>query len=107
MTQGATHFEEARVKALILAYVLAFTMSATGGEAGRLVNKDNRPYDYVIHWENLEPATKGSVKAREEAPLPLGTGILELVGMRDNIFLTRNDTVVIRDGVMNIDKPAK
>ena len=92
------------MKAAAFAYFFAMAVAmAGGGHAGKLINLDDSAYDYVIHWQDLRPATRGTLGPKEEVGFRDGRGILQLLGANDNIYVKASETIYIRNGVMNKD----
>lgn len=96
------------MKSGAVAVALAILLTAPAVlQAGRLVNRDSRDYEYIIHWEDLSPASHGNIGPKEEAVFHDGKGILELLGTPDNIYIRGQEVVTIKNSVMNKEPETK
>lgn len=68
--------------------------------AGTLQNLDPETYQYAVHWEDLEPVTKGEIFPGETVELRNATAYIELVGKRDNIYKRPDESILIQGGVL-------
>lgn len=89
-----------RALAAALACCLAVLCAAPAALAGTVVNKDHESYPYAVYWDDLGPVEKGVIKPGETLVLKPKSGIVELVGRHDNIYIRAEDTVTIVNGIL-------
>ena len=68
--------------------------------AGTLKNTDRQVYIYAVHWDDLEPATRGEIKPNETVVLRNATGYIELVNKRDSIYMRHDEAILIQGAIL-------
>ena len=69
-------------------------------QAGTLRNLDRQVYTYAVHWDDLEPATRGEIKPNETVTFRNATGYIELVGKRDSIYMRHDEAILIQGAIL-------